>query len=114
MKVKTQLYTEKSPNSLPVASYSSPNDPQATKLYITEEVRLKKYPYDYKLLVEQLRNTYVDFKENKKLWDILKHIKSVPKLTYNRPNNIMSPDGAKTTFYSTEVFKVFNNHYIKK
>lgn len=114
MKVQTQLFTVKSPNSLPVASYSSPNDPQAVTLNITEEEWKKKFPFDYSSLKEKLKVLYIDFKENQRFRDIMKDIKIMPKMVYHRPLNIMKPEGAKTTYYSTEVFKVFNQHYTKR
>lgn len=111
LKLETKFVKSTSTESL-LVNYST--DPDAIKINMIEEDVLKNYPYDYKQLTAALRKRYRDFKETQKYHDIRKPLMKIKKYCKTRlldPNNAKS---LKKDWYSSEVFKEFDKHYIKK
>jgi len=110
LKLETKFVKSTSTESL-LVNYST--DPNAIKINVQEEDALKNYPYDYDKLTAALNKRYSDFKVNKKYHNIRKPLLKIKKYCKTRlldPNNSKSP---KKDWYSAEIFKEFDKHYIK-
>jgi len=91
------------------------DDPNAPAIRLEEEEILKKkYTLDYKALTEELKKRFEDFKTNNKFHKLRKELMKDTKLSRTRyldPNN---PRSSKKDFYSPNIIKKFDKHYIKK
>lgn len=96
----------------PTAPQSSiTNDPNATRLQISEEDIRKKYPWDYAELARRLSNRYTDFKQNKKFRDIRIPLLPDSRYAHSRyldPGNLKS---SRKNFYSSNILNEFDKHY---
>lgn len=89
------------------------NNPDAPEVLIKEEDVLKRYPFDYNSLTAKLRSRYTDFKSNQAYHDLRKPLKSDPKYCRTRRLDPGNPKSLKKDYYSSEVFKVFDENYTK-
>lgn len=111
LRVETKFLRSTSDGAIKVQTTT---DPSAPKVQITEEDMLKKYPYDYSSLTEKLKNRYIDFKQNQKYHRIRNPLKADKKYCRVRLLDPTNPQSLKKEYYSSEVFKVFDQHYTKK
>ena len=61
--VKIDLKFVRTPESTAIRVKNVKNDSEATKIELTEDQLMEKYPWDYKELVERLKLRYSDFKQ---------------------------------------------------
>jgi hypothetical protein len=112
LRIETKFLRSSSQDAIEVRTTT---DPDAPKVQITEEDMLKRYPYDYQTLSEKLKDRYGDFKQNQKYHGIRKSLKDDKKYCLVR---LLNPTNRESTtrkeYYSTEVLKVFDEHYTKK
>lgn len=111
LRLETKFVKSSSTESM-LFNYSK--DPDAMKINVQEEDVLKKFPFDYKALTNALRKRYIDFKETTKYHSIRKPLMKNKKMCKTRmldPNNTKS---LKKDWFSSETFKEFDKHYIKK
>ncbi len=111
LRLETKFVKSTSTDSM-LFNYST--DPDAMKINVQEEDVLKNFPFDYKALTTALRKRYTDFKETNKYHSIRKPLMKNKKLCKTRmldPNNAKS---LKKDWFSSEIFKEFDKHYIKK
>ena len=90
------------------------NDPNASRVELSEEDVRKIYPWDYSELKKRLSNRYIDFKENQKYHSIRRQVKQDPgyaKTRYLDPGNLKS---SRKDFYNPNVFLEFDKHYTRK
>jgi hypothetical protein len=87
------------------------NDPNAPKVTITEEEALRKYPLDYRGLMEKLRKRYTDLVQNGRFNKIKSELEKNEKLCRVRLLNPNDPGGSKKKFYSISILKEFDKHY---
>lgn len=95
------------------------NDPDALAVRVTEESVIEgKYPLTFHDLVDKLRRRYVDFKQNKRFYDLKRELEDPEKygVRYCRVRylNVDGKSGPRRTYYSTEIIKEFDNHYTKR
>lgn len=110
LKVETKFVKSSSESAF---KFKYSNDPNATEVFITEEDALKKYPFDYASLTRKLVERYSDFKQNQKYHDIRTPLKNDTRYCRIRRLDPNNPNSSKKEYYSTEIFKVFDNHYTK-
>lgn len=90
-------------------------DKTGTPIYQdTEEVFKNKYPLDYQTLLSQLKVRYIDFVQNKAFHKLKKEICIQPEFSGERYLDYEKMSGMKKTYYSSNIFKEFDKHYIKK
>lgn len=91
------------------------DDPNAPAVRLEEEEILSiNYPLDYRTLVKELTARYTDFKTNSKFHKLRKEFmndKNLNRTRYLDPNN---PKSSRKDFYSPNIVKKFDKHYIKK
>lgn len=88
-------------------------DPTALKIAITEQDLLGNYPWDYATLRAQLAGRYADFKANTTFHNLKKPMLGDDKYQIVRFLNPKKPLGIQQTFWSPNVFIVFDQHYNK-
>lgn len=110
LQLETRFIKSTSTDSI-LARYST--DPSAIKIHVQEEDALKGFPYDYIKLTTNLKERYIDFKENKKYHDIRTPLTKIAKYCKTRLLDPHNPKSAKKVWYSSEIFKEFDKHYTK-
>ncbi len=89
-------------------------DSDATKIYLTEEQILEKYPWDYKQLTDRCRQRYSGFKLNSDYHVLRKSLygdKRYCHLRYLDPDN---PNSSKKWFFNPNILQEFNKHYSQR
>jgi len=94
-------------------SFSLSNDPDATKITLSEEDIREKYPWDYKILTTRLRKRYSDFSENQKYHRIRKKLEKHEKYCKPRYLDPGNPNSTKKNFYNSNILKEFDKHYTR-
>lgn len=80
----------------------------------TEEIFKKKYPLDYQTLLSHLKGRYTNFVQNNAFNKLKKEICTSSEFAGERFLDYEKSSGMKKTYYSTNIFKEFDKHYIKK
>ncbi len=111
LRVETTVKRSREAGSMPFRITSDPNAPA---VQLREEDLLVRYPYDYFMLTQALRNRYTDFVVNNVYHRIKKGMKTNSKYCHRRFLNPKNERGGYKEFYSLEVFKVFDQHYSRK
>jgi len=89
-------------------------DPAAPAMRVREESLLETYPYDTADLVKKLKERYIDFKQDKHFQKYKKPLLDDPKYCRRRLYNPKRSKSGAKNFFSSEVFKVFDQHYKMK
>ena len=110
LRLKTEFIKSEDSGAIPIYYDDSPD---ASPVKIEEEnIFRRKYPLPYADLVERMREKYVDFKQNRKFYDIKKKLESEgDKYCKERYLDFENKSGSKKKYYSTEIFKEFDKHY---
>ena len=90
------------------------NDPNATKIFMTEEEIREKYPWDYEELTGRCRLRYIDFKLNAKYHNIKKPLYENEKFCRVRYLDPGNPKSAKKRFFNSNILQEIDKHYSKK
>lgn len=88
--------------------------PGGIPVTISEEDIRVKFPLDTNKLKEIARKRYSDFKQDKNFNALMKTLKSNNKLCYIRRLDPENPKSNKKPYYSSNIWKVLDNHFIKK
>ncbi len=115
MKLSTK-FVRSSTESTVLVQYS--NDPDAIKVRTTVEDDLaRRYPMSFTELKEKLKERYSDLKFNKAFNRLKKELEDPEKNGVRyctvRLLNPKNENSSRMKFYSTEIFKEFDNHYKK-
>jgi hypothetical protein len=111
--VRLEVKLEKSKLATASKVELTKGDPTAVKIAITEQDLLEKYPWDYATLLAKLTVRYTDFKANKKFHQYKKPMLGDERFQVVRLLNPKKLQGIKQTFWSPNVFTVFDQHYTK-
>lgn len=99
-------------SALPTAARMVWNDnPNALPLTLAEEDIRTWYPWDYKQLVEKLKERYRNFKQDKKFNNIRMPLKNNKKYVMSRYLDPDNPSSSKKDFYSPNIINEFDKHY---
>lgn len=111
VRVEVRLERSKMEDAIKIAHS---DDPNATKVVISEEQIQEKYPWDYKELIRRLRARYRDFKLDRKAHAIRKNLIKDERYARERLLNPLNPKGPKTVLYNPNILKEFDRHYTKR
>ena len=92
-------------------------DPDAkTSVKIDSEDQFKnKYPWSYKdNLIPELKESYTDFKQDKKFWNLKNELEKDKKYCGERYLDYKKKTGTKKKFYSPSILDEFDKYYTKK
>lgn len=89
-------------------------DANAPAMAVREESLLETYPYDTGDLVKKLKDRYTDFKQDKSFQKYKAPLLDDSKYCRRRLYNPKRPKSGSKSFFSSEVFKVFDKHYTRK
>ena len=90
------------------------DSPDFTIKVDAEDQFAKKYPLDYDELVKKIEKRYSDFIRNKVFWALKRKYGQNKKYSDEKYLNFIKKKGTKQRFYSTEIFKAFDENYTKK
>jgi len=90
------------------------NDPDATKIQLTEQQFKDRYPLDYQKLIAECRGRYSNFKVVPAFHNLRRSLLNNPKYSMTKKLDYDNPKSAKKDWYSRSVFTVFDAHYTKK
>lgn len=90
------------------------NDPNATKIILSEEQINERYPLDYRTLTDLCKKRYSNFIENSSYHKLRKILEKEQKYAHLRYLNPQTQNGLKKTFYSHAILNEFDKHYTKK
>jgi hypothetical protein len=89
------------------------NDSDATKITLTEEDILARYPLTYDKLCERCKSRYSDFKVNDKFHKARKEVINNIKYCHTRKLDPSNPNDKGKVYYSEAIFTVFDKTYQK-
>ena len=89
-------------------------DSDATKIYLTEEQILDKYPWDYKQLTEKCRQRYSDFKLNSDYHSLRMSLYGDKRYCHVRYLDPDNPNSSKKWFFNPNILQEFGKHYSRK
>lgn len=89
------------------------NDPNATKVQLTDDQICSKWPYTYQTLTAECKNRYINFVANMGYHEIRKPLKGDVKYCYVRRLDPGNPKSAKQERFSEAVFTVLDRHYTR-
>lgn len=90
------------------------NDPDAVKVFLTEQDVRERYPWDYTMLCSKCSARYADFKIAGKFHSLRKPLLSDGRFAHSRyldPNN---PKSGRKDFYSSAILDILDKSYMKK
>lgn len=90
------------------------DDPSAPAVALREEDVLKAYPWTYRILTDNLKKRYSDFRENNIYHDIRRPLEQNKKLVLTRSLHPSDPTSSKQRFYSPNIVNDFDNHYQRR
>lgn len=90
------------------------DDPDAPKVQLTEEDIRKKYPWDYKELMNRLRKRYSDFKQNARCHQTRGPLMKDARFVASRLLDPGNPKGVHKEFYNPNILKEFDKHYTRR
>ena len=90
------------------------SSPKALPVNIEEKDIRKFYPYDYRQLTTELRNRYIDFKQNQNYHNLRKKLKLQKEFCYTKILDPNHPKSPKKDFYSKGIINEFDKHYTLK
>jgi len=98
----------------PAAVVAVTNDPNATKVALSEEDIRKTYPWDYSELTERLSKRYIDFRANTKYHDIRRPLMADPRFVKSRYLDPRNPRSARKDFYNPNIVAEFDKQYTRR
>ena len=88
--------------------------PSALPVRLTEEQIRERYPWDYAMLTDRLRNRYDDFKENQQYHEIRKSLQGderFGRIRYLDPGN---PKSTTKPFFNPNIMFALDKYYTRK
>ncbi len=111
MKVQLRFVRTAEQDALPVRVT---RDPTAPKVQISEESIREMYPWEFNMLVAQLRDRYSDFLQNSKFNTIKKEIEKAGQYCRVRYLDPEKPGKSmKKMYYSAGILHEFDKHYTR-
>lgn len=90
------------------------DDPSAVKVQLEEKDIREQYPWDFKILTTRLRDRYVDFKNNNDYHTVRKPLEDDSRYCRIRLLDPGNPKSSQKKFYSPNIVREFDAHYIRK
>ena len=89
------------------------NDPNATKIQLSEDNLRDTYPLNYAMLTQECKTRYLNFSVSKKYHELRKPLKDDIKYCHVKKLDPNNPRSAKQDWFSRAVFNVFDKHFSK-
>ena len=90
------------------------SNPDAQKVYLTDEEIRKEYPWTYKQLTQKCKERYSNFIQNNKYDGIRMPLYENRKFCYSRYLDPANPNSFNKVFYKPSILNEFDKHYSKK
>lgn len=97
-----------------VANVTITNSPEALPITLEEEDIRDKYPWDYNILTQRLRNRYEDFKVAQKYHQLRKKLENNPNYCNTRLLDPGNPKSQKKNFFNPNILKEFDKIFTRK
>ena len=94
--------------------FRSSQSPKALEYRVTEEQKLRQYPWRYEKLTSECNKRYSDFKCNQKYHEIRKSFFDNEKYCYIRLANPDKPDRQQTVYYNPTIMQELNKYYTRR
>ena len=113
LRINTELVRSESEEAVPLRWTS---DPSAPAIRVEEEsILARKYPLDFKDLVEKINEKFADFKQNNDFYRLKRELeKKDERYCKERYLDYQSKTGTKKKYYSTEIFRELDKYYTRK
>jgi hypothetical protein len=109
--LETRLVRGKDAQAVP---FRWTDDPNAPAVALREEDVLKSYPWTYKVLTENLKKRYSDFRENTAYHQLRRPLEADKKFVLTRSLHPTNPTSSKQRFYNPNIVAEFDQHYTKR
>ena len=109
--VEVALSRSNAKDAIPFRPSQSPN---ALEHRITEEQKLRQYPWRYERLTDECNKRYSDFKCNKKYHDLRKTLFGNEDYCYIRLAYPDKPDSQQTVYYKSTIVHELDKHYTRR
>ena len=96
------------------AGFRWTDDPGAPAVALREEDFRKNFPWTYRVLTENLKKRYSDFRENNDYHNIRRPLESNKKLVMLRLLDPDNPTSSKQKFYNPNIIQEFEKHYQRR
>ena len=90
------------------------NDPEATKVSLSDDQLLQRYKYSYRDLTDICKKRYSDFVENADYHKLRKKLAKDPKYGFVRLLDPKNAKSSKKEIYSEAILTEFDKHYSRK
>ena len=110
LKLETKFAKSTNPEALQV-EYSK--DAKLKVKIDTEEKFKNKYQLDFQSLIEKMSEKYKNFSRNPEFFKLKKELEKNEKYCGERFLDMIKRTGTSKKYYSTEIFKKFDEHYNK-
>lgn len=90
------------------------NDPDAVKVFLTEQDVRERYPWDYKTLGAKCSARYSDFKQDGRFHAVRKPLRSDARFVHSRYLDPSNPKSGRKDFYSSAILDVLDKYYKRK
>jgi len=90
------------------------NDPDAVKVFLTEQDVRERYPWDYTTLCSKCAARYTDFKVTGKFHTLRKPLLSDGRFAHSRYLDPSNPKSGRKDFYSPTILEILDKNYTKK
>lgn len=94
-----------------VTKYQFVNDPNAQKVYLSDEELFNKYPLTFADVCCKCRERIQGFKQNNDFYNIMRKLKENPTLSHQRKLNPKSKSTSITTLYSESIIDEIEKEY---
>jgi hypothetical protein len=89
------------------------NDPDAVRVFLSEEDVRERYPWDYATLCTKCASRYSDFKVAAKFHSLRKPLQGDARYVHSRFLDPKNPNSGRKDFYSPAILEVLDKHYSK-
>ena len=94
-----------------VSKFQLVNDPNAQKVYLSDEEIINKYPLTYNDVFVKCKEQIPGFKQNNEFYDIMRKLKQNPTFSYQRKLNPISKKTSTTFLYSEKIIDEIKKEY---
>ncbi len=94
-----------------VSKFQLVNNPNAQKVYLSDEEIINKYPLTYNDVFVKCKEQIPGFKQNNEFYDIMRKLKQNPTFSYQRKLNPISKKTSTTFLYSEKIIDEIKKEY---
>jgi hypothetical protein len=87
------------------------NDPNATKVHLSDDQLADRYPFSYDNLWKRCEKRYKYFKRDQTFFDLKEKYENDPKYCYERYATLNNTGKPIKKYYSSSILEALDNHY---